>query len=231
MTVLNKALGFAVLNAKKNGTRPSPFVISNTEHTDALTACTEAVKTNLAHLCAIDKQMTAGFVIGTAALVFSFIPFNWIITLGGFSYGFYQLGLRQEAYKQYEKSLEDLVACCDWALNQSPNSQRLLERMLAAPLETAPLLAMVKTLAPAFTETQFKSFLNDHQEDRLIAWLRENEPTFNPEGKTLTYKMYGYEQGSLSDIGQGLWYVIQNAYQRLKEACGASSGYSSQMSM
>jgi hypothetical protein len=230
MTLLNEKLGFAVLN-KKNGTTPPTFNISNTEHIDALKYCTEAVKTNLAHLCAIDKQMTAGFVIGTTALVFSFIPFNWVITLGGFSYGFYQLGLRQEAYKQYEQSLEALAACCDWALNQGNNSERLLQDLLSQSLETAPLLAMVKTLAPAFTETQFKSFLNDQQEDRLINWLRKNEPTFNPEGKTLTYKMYGYEQGSLSDIGQGLWYVIQNAYQRLKEACGVSSGYPSQMSM
>ncbi len=125
MTVLDKELGFAVLNAKKNGTKPPSFDIRNTDHANALKACTEAVKTNLAHLSAIDKKMTAGFVIGTTALVFSFIPFNWVITLGGFSYGFYQLGLRQEAYKQYEQSLEALAACCDWALNQQGSAPLL----------------------------------------------------------------------------------------------------------
>jgi hypothetical protein len=192
MTVLNEKLVFEVLNAKKNGTTPPPFRVYEKQHTDALIACTEAVKTNLAHLCAIDKQMTAGFVIGTTALVFSFIPFNWVITLGGFSYGFYQLGLRQEAYKQYEQSLEALASCCNWALNQGDNSEMLLKGMIDEPLEKASLWTMVKTLAPAFTETQFREFLNNNQENHLINWLKQYEPTFNPEGKTLTYKMYGY---------------------------------------
>lgn len=176
-------------------------------HNDILQECIDRVNTNLQNLKAIDRKATIAFSLGTAALLLPFIPFNWAITLVGFSYGFYQMGKRVHAYKEYTDSLEALKQCCNWTLGES-----LEQNEVRANKDMDVVKNILPTLAPLMSEVELKGVLHDSIEGKL---LDETGVDFAKQQHSFEYKMYGYEQGSFTDVLTGFGYVIQNAWNSL----------------
>lgn len=184
------------------------------KHLNIISECIAKVHEKQQLVKSIDKKAAAALTIGTAALVFSFIPFNWAVTLAGFSYGFYQLGLRDNAYKEYTQSLEDLKQCCNWALNDT-NIDTVRTNLNADNVKQ-----ILETLAPLMNKTELKHVLNDDIEDNLII---ETRIDFEKQNHTFEYKMYGYKQGSFKDVMNGILYAIQNAFNDAVAYCAPSN--------
>lgn len=192
------------------------FDIKN--HGDILQECIDRVNTNLKNLKAIDRKATIAFSLGTAALILPFIPFNWLITIVGFSYGCYQMGKREHAYKEYTDSLEDLKQCCNWTLGESLSEAQVRENKGMGVVKD-----ILPTLAPLMSEVELKGVLHDSIEGKL---LENTGVDFAKQQHSFEYKMYGYEQGSLQDVLTGFGYAIQNAWDSLTSSLYSSAAES-----
>ena len=172
-------------------------------HVAILNDCIQRVKKTADQLQSIDAKMLPAFAVGVIALTCSFIPFNWIITLAGFSYGFYQYGLRDSVHKEYSAALDDLRQCCNWTLNGTNTDNAL------ANLKTEPVNNVLSALAPLMSKEALKTVLHDGIEDRILTDLKID---FDKQQHSFEYKMYGHKQGGILDILVGVGYALQNAF-------------------
>ena len=191
-----------------------PYSNNEQRHQTILKTCIANVEKYKQQLKSIDKKAAAALTIGTAALIFSFIPFNWAITLAGFSYGFYQLGLRDNVYKEYTKSLEDLKQCCNWTLNDTELG------VVTENLKQDGVKEILPTLAPLMNKKELENVLHDTIEKDL---LNQTGIDFDKQNHTFEYKMYGYQQGSFKDVMNGIGYAIQNAFNDMIDYCTPST--------
>lgn len=206
-----EATSLAVFLAKNNQTKE--FSPDNQDHLKLIEKCVKTIQEKQHVVKAIDKKAAAALTIGTAALVFSFIPFNWAVTIAGFSYGFYQLGLRDNAYKEYTQALEELKQCCNWALNDTDVN------VVRENLKNPTVQTILPTLARLMNKQELKNVLNDEIENNLIT---ETKIDFDKQNHTFEYKLYGYKQGSFKDVMNGILYAIQNVFHDAVEYCAPS---------
>lgn len=208
----DETTSLAVFLTKKR-LQTTAFSPSESEHIDTINKCIQTVHDKQQLVKSIDKKAAAALTIGTAALVFSFIPFNWAVTIAGFSYGFYQLGLRDNAYKEYTQALEELKQCCNWALNDTDVN------VVRENLKNPTVQTILPTLARLMNKQELKNVLNDEIENNLIT---ETKIDFDKQNHTFEYKLYGYKQGSFKDVMNGILYAIQNAFNDAVEYCAPS---------
>lgn len=204
-----------VFLAKHRLPETTEFASTERSHLSIITNCIAQIYEKQQLVKSIDKKAAAALTIGTAALVFSFIPFNWAVTIAGFSYGFYQLGLRDNAYKEYTQALEDLKQCCNWALNHTDAT------VVRDNLVNPTVMNILPALAPLMSQTELKHVLHDEIENNLI---KETGIDFEKQNHTFEYKLYGYKQGSFKDVMNGILYAIQNAFHDAVEYCAPSNG-------
>ena len=176
--------------------------------------CISNVEKYKQQLKTIDKKAAAAFTIGTAALIFSFIPFNWAITIAGFTIGGYLVGERRGVYEKYTKSLEDLKQCCNWTLNSRDYG------LVKNNLELDTVKEILPTLAPLMNKKELENVLHDGIERNLLA---QTGIDFDKQNHTFEYKMYGYQQGSFKDVMNGIGYAIQNAFNDMVDYCTPST--------
>ena len=212
LTHEKKQLGIFLLSKKMSvNTKYIP-----TNHNAILQECIDQVNTNLQKLKSIDRKATIAFSLGTAALLLPFIPFNWAITLVGFSYGFYQMGKRVHAYKEYTDSLEALKQCCNWTLGGSLDQEQTEVEFQVQQNKTMDVVKnILPTLAPLMNKAELQGVLHDSIEDNILA---QTGVDFDKQQHTFEFKMYGYGQGSFSDALTGFAYVIQNAWNSLTKS-------------
>lgn len=205
--------------------KQSPVVFNehDTAHTDLITQCTQDVKQKLLALQKIDRQALIGFSLGTAAFGLSFLlPFGLLATTAGFAYGTYQLGLRKQAYQDYVSALENLMDCCRWSLSGVGDQNSIKQN--------APLQEMITTLAPITNESQLRECIDVQYESIFVKQAANTRSKtsvmgyqLDPQAATLYYTIYGYEQGGVLAILQGIGYAIVNALKALKRALTPSS--------
>lgn len=183
-------------------------------HQAILKGCISNVEKYKEQLKAIDKKAAAAFTIGTAALIFSFIPFNWAITIAGFTFGGYLVGERRGVYEKYTKSLEDLKQCCNWTLNSGDLG------CVCDNLQLDTVKEILPTLAPLMNKKELENVLHDTIERDL---LNQTGIDFDKQNHTFEYKMYGYQQGSFKDVMNGIGYAIQNAFNDMVNYCTPST--------
>ena len=188
------------------------------QHKDLVTRCAAAVRQKLSALQTIDIKMTAGFALGTAALLLSYIlPFSIVATVA-FAYGSYQLAKRQQAYLDYTYALENLSKCCIWSLSEVND----LEAHNHAITNNEAIREMIDTLAPLTSTQQLRDFIDDKIEDELVKeanQVREHVTLFDKhldkEKADLYFKVYGYKQGGFLAIMEGMGFAIKNAFTSL----------------
>lgn len=188
------------------------FSIDNPEHTQFITNCTTRAKQQLNTLQSIDLKVGVAFTIGIVALGFSWILPLTMIAGACFAFAAYQLGQRSDVYKNYTQTIETLAGCCDWSLQTNKNAENA---------KHPSLNEMLAFLAGHVTQQQLRDLINDKTEDRIISEMGETSQSFleqhiEKEQSVMYYKMYGYQQGSLLDVIQGIQFAITTAFLKLR---------------
>lgn len=195
------------------------FNPNDTQHTKLVSDCAHLVRERLNHLQLIDKNMTAGFALGTAAFLLSYIlPFS-VVSTAAFSYAAYQLAKREQAYVEYTSALENLSKCCIWTLGEvSRNNAHEVKNNLAVQ-------EMIATLAPLTSIQQLSGFIDDGIKEEFIRKaekLKENITMFDEhldkEKADLYFKIYGYKQGGFLAILEGMGYAVKTGFASLAAA-------------
>ena len=205
----------AILLSKYN---QESFLTVSAAHNDLIKSCTIEVSKRLKTLHAIDKKIFIGAALTVAAFGLSFIfPLSLVIT-AGLAFTTYQLASRREAYKEHKLALENLVNCCNWALNDDS-----IGHDLSTLKNHDSIKAMVKALAPLTKNSQLQKVIPDSQDDDILhAAEVARKDTMVMDHKlsekeaNLYYKMYGFQQGGYFAIFEGMGYAIANAWTALK---------------
>jgi hypothetical protein len=216
------------------------FSPSNTLHTDMISDSTRIFATNLKILMQIDFKICIAFAAGICAILFSVIlPFSTQIAIFAFCTCTYYIGKRTQAEHDYRNALENIVGFTKWTLadaswgistgvqNRTPNVDQLVN--------CAPIVNMFKAIAPWLTQQQRLDILDDNIEELFEeiaaqdARKQQSELLSRPlteRERAKLYGIYGYQQGSLYDIGSGLIYLIGRCFRFVKQqftSDGASS--------
>lgn len=177
-----------------------------------LKECTTKLQTTLAELQTVDTHIIAGFAVGSTAFALSsLLPFGVTMAIAGFGYSAYCIGKREKLAKEYRVALADAVACLKWTVGDLANNTNK-----AQILASTDVLNLFDTLSPLMNEQQITDAIDDTVEKGFVKRAGEKGQDLfgrplNKEEKDLFYGIYGYEQGSISDAGKGLWYLACKA--------------------
>jgi hypothetical protein len=193
------------------------FNLSNPIHTQLIADASSDVKQCLNELLAIDKQLSIGILVGSAAFICSWLLPFYPLAIARFSYGFYQFGKRQVANENYQKALENLLGCCKWSLKEVPQEQ---DMQYAANLQ---IKAMLKTLAPVVSLAELKGAISDRVEDKLLEGTSPTNVTFGDFTTNdvkhigLFYNLYGYHKRGIFEILGVIAFVIKEAFSSTRD--------------
>ena len=198
-------------------TQGTLFNLDDRQHVQLVSNCTQLVRDKLQNLHRIDKNITSGLAVGSAAFILSYLlPFG-LVAIAGFAYSAYHFGQRQNAYAEYNSALENLAGSCVWTFNGLEDMQKL-----NAIIDNENIQLMMGTLAPLTNEDQIRTFVDDDKVERCIAEMKrfKQDVTFHdyPIDPDKYFKMYGYEQGHTLSVLGGIVYAIQTGFRALKEA-------------
>ena len=177
-----------------------------------LTNSTTTLKDKLAELQDLDKQIIAGFAVGTTAFALSsLLPFGVTMAIAGFGFSTYCIGKREQLATEYRVALSDAVACLKWTLGDVAKNENSVEI-----LKSTQVTELFDTLSPLMNEDQIRTVIDDTCEELYVKQAAEQTldlfgRTLNKQEKALVYGMYGYEQGGVLDVGKGLWYLACQA--------------------
>lgn len=182
------------------------FNIEDAGHSTLINDCAREVQNKLQALQSVDKKIIVGLALGFSSFVLSAVlPINFLVVTG-FSYAAYQYGCRQSIYQEYKQSLDNLVNCCIWSLGRVENQ---------AVFDLPAIEEMIRILAPLTSEHQLRDYIDDQIDDRFVQdaeAVRGREVAFdarlNQEQVGLYYGIYGYQQGSATQVFNGLCYLV-----------------------
>ena len=185
-------------------------------HNDLINLCSKEVTKRLQELQNIDKKILIGTCLTLGACGLSFIFPMGILVTAGLAYTAYQFGLRQNAYKNYEDALRNIANSCVWSLGH----------VAAKFMQShAPLNDMMKVMRPLFNEQQLRDYIDDKYEDIFIQRADKDakdvtvmDHKLDEQEKNLFSKVYGFEQGGVAAILEGIGHVIANTVSRLQAA-------------
>lgn len=184
-------------------------------HLSLIENCAVDLSIHLRRVQAIDKQIVAALALGFSALALSTLLPVGIIAVTSIAYAAYAYGTRQTAYKEYQQALDNLVKCCIWSLGQVEDQ---------GIRNLAQINLMIETLAPLTSENQLRDFIDDAVEEGFVQDAEEIrarvvafDERLNQEQVGLFYGLYGYQQGSFSQVFNGLRYIVAEGFRTLKE--------------
>lgn len=220
------------IHSLNNTTPPSTFELTNDAHLNKVIEYINAVNTHLPVLKHRDQRIATGFAIAGAALAFSaIIPFSLTIAMSGVAYGAYYLGGRDEPYNKFNAALEGLAHCCDWALSDLTDQNKL---------KNEHIKQMLKTLASHATQEDLVTIMGSEAEAECIikalAALTEQEASnaMNTKKTVSPYKLatkddfnyhlYGYKQGgTLASLATVVKLSFQKAFAYICELVSGAS--------
>ena len=194
------------------------FDAATHSHNDLINKCSKEVTKTLKELQNIDKKILIGTCLTLGAFGLSFIfPMGMLVT-AGLAFTAYQFGQRQSAYKNYEDALINIRDCCKWSLGS-------ISRQSGYMKDHAPLTNMMKVMSPLFNEQQLRDYIDDKYEDFFIKKAEDEtkditvmDHKLDAQEKDLFSKVYGFEQGGIVAIFEGISHVIANAVSSLQAA-------------
>jgi len=191
----------------KNDSQESKYLYTfdrtKSEDIDLIKYCTLTAQQKLLDCQAADKEAATLLAIGLITFSTGFIPFSWVIAPLALVYSGYLMKERSSAYDEYTAALEDLHRCADWALNHESTTQD--------DMNNDTIKSMLSLLKQVMTTEQLKAIIVDGDiENEFISSIKNNEVNDEDKKKTLTYMIYGYNQGgSLSDVALKIKDYIQ----------------------
>lgn len=203
------------------------FNNQNEAHWNVIKDCTRIAQQKLEDSVAIDKEAALVFAIGIAAT--SFLPFGWIISPLAFMYCGYLVKERIPTYEEYTQSLDNLVRCASWALNNDDTTQ--------ADIDNADTQAMLTLLKQVMTKKQLADIIVDNLENKFFATALIEEKLLDTnhtteqfkaalersdveKAKNLVYNVYGYKQGgSIAAMVAKVASYLQTVLRQAASAC------------
>ena len=198
-----------------------PYNTSTYGHNDLINNCTTEVKKKLQELKLIDTKILIGLTLATISLSLPlFIYPLGLLALTGLSYSCYQLGNRKKPFSEYEFALKNLINCCHWVLGEVDDSNtKLINRL--------EITNMLKVLNPLTSEAQLRHYIDNkfdnifHDEIdkdlRARRRVRIKNYKLQKQEANLYYKIYGYEQGNISDVLEGIAFVITESFKSITD--------------
>ena len=206
-----------LLDQYLNGAHKVAFNHQDPAHTALLERSSRTVNQKLLALQSIDKKLTIALAVGTSAFVLSWIfPFASLATVA-LMYAGYQMGLRQNTYKEYTEALCNLGSCCQWSLGQAGE-----EAIITAPA----ISVMLNTLTPLTNETQLSTCIHADYQQAIAerqAQQRAQGAEFlgeplDKKHSALYFKIYGYEQGGVLAILEAIALAIKSGFNAVKNS-------------
>lgn len=209
------------------------FSPTDGHHLEIISCSTRIFSDTLKCLKQIDFKICIAFATGLTAIFFSvLLPFSTLIAVSAFSTAAYYIGKRTQAEHDYRNALENLVGCTQWTMsdvswvqNQQPRSNSQSQTIPYRATDCEPIVTMFNVIAPWLTPQQSRDIIDDSVEDLFLNIADQearretnellNRPLTDRERAKL-YGIYGYQQGSLYDIGSGLVYLIGRCFRFLK---------------
>ena len=198
-----------------------PYNASTFDHNDLINNCSSEVKKRLQELKIIDTKLVIGLTLVTISLSLSFsiYPLALLFT-AGLAYSSYQLGKRKKTFAEYEFALKNLINCCHWVLGEVDYKNTKI-------VNHQEITKMLKILNPLTSEAQLRHFI-DNKFDSIFydKIAKDLKPGREMRGKAyklqqqesnLYYKIYGYEQGGISAILEGIAFAINKAFKTTRD--------------
>lgn len=203
------------------------FNTTNQAHLNLMAFATSAYEEKLKQLQTIDFKIALSFTIGAAALAFSFLTFGFsgLIAASAFSYFGYQLAKREQARAAYQQAQADVTNVYIWAMNDTEsilsndgNAMRKQHtnqedaeyaRYIQSYLDPT-VKNMHKVVNPMLSDQDIWVYTRNDL-DKAITVDRNNcnADAINNQTTTklqlsLSYLLYGQDQGSPTQIAKGL---------------------------
>lgn len=200
-------------------------------HDAYLAACTTLFKANSTKLKELDTKISIGLVVAVAGSSLSFLPFVGFFSVLGWGAVAYYGSQRGIAYKEYQESLNLLVASCNWSLGGDNDT-------VDQSVTTNPVIqSMMTALYPVLTKQDVENLIADDIEGAFLEMQRRcdlSRPSFfsrkeetSPEDKLALSKaeskfnhaFYGFNKGKASDFLDALLAIVPDLYRACVKAC------------
>ena len=199
----------------------TPFDIKSPAHTLLISQCNTELASRYSALKRLDFQIATGALVGIVAFALSYILPLSLVALAGFAFSAWCFGKREQTALAFKSALNNSVKCMHWSLGAIPASSQ------QEILNSEVINTMTKILAPLTNNAQLASLIDDKCENEFIkraGHAADNavEATIgrslNKEEQHHVFGIYGYEQGSVSNIGRGILYTIGALFCTAKHA-------------
>ena len=203
----------------------------NRVHNNFLEDCTLLFKGNSTKLKELDTKISIGLVVAVVGSSLSFLPFVGFFSVLGWGAVAYYGSQRGIAYKEYQESLNLLVASCNWSLG---GADGIVGRSVT---EQPAILAMMTALYPVLTKQDVENLIADDIEGVFLEMQRRcdlSRPSFfsrkektSQEDKLALSKaeskfnhaFYGFNKGTASEFLDALLAIVPDLYRACVKAC------------
>lgn len=226
---LNEYLGDLQLNKISkvyHATVVTPFDIKSPAHTLLISHCNTELASKYSALKRLDFQIASGALVGIVAFALSYMLPLSLVALAGFAFSAFCFGKRAQAALEFNSALSNSIKCMHWSLGTIKQEDQ------EAILNSDVIKTMTKILAPLTNNAQLASLIDDKYENEFIkrAGTAADSAVEDTIGRSLNkeerhhvFGIYGYEQGSVLNIGRGILYAIGALF------CAAKHGISNRL--